>query len=83
MDAPKDLNEKVADLLADDLAENGGGFVTGFYLIAEHVDGEGQDGWLYATPGNQTMSRTTGLIEWARGVARYEQRRHLEDIAED
>lgn len=77
------LAEKISNLVSEDLAEVGGGFVTGFYLIAEYVDGDGHDGWLYAAPDNQTLSRTTGLIEWARGVARYEQQRHLEDATDE
>lgn len=83
MAGPEGLAEKISNLISEELAGTGGGFVTGFYLIAEYVDHESRDGWLYATPDNQTLSRTTGLVEWARGVARYEQQRHLEDVTDE
>lgn len=73
------LNERVQQALAENLAEQGGGMVTGFYLVADVIDDEGGHGWLYATAPDQPLQQSIGLVEWARDCCRYEQWRHLED----
>jgi hypothetical protein len=61
----------------------GGGFVTGWYFVVEYIDTEGDEAWLYATAPEQKAMTTIGLLEWARGVARYEQHRYLDAIADE
>lgn len=77
------LGERIHSLLADHLSSEGGGMVTSFHLVAEFIDSDGDESWLFATAPDQTQTRTVGLIEWARGVARYEQHRYLDDITDD
>lgn len=74
------LNDLVADLLADHLSRAGGGMVTAFHLVAEYVDGDGDEGWLYSTLSGQQQTRTLGLIHWSKGVAEYEQARYMDEI---
>lgn len=79
-----DLAEQVRDLLTEALsAEGGGGMVTGFYLAAEFIDSDGDRGWMYASPDGQGFSQTMGIIEFARGVVRFEQHAYLVELADD
>lgn len=64
------------------LNETGGGLVTSWHFVGDFIDADGEQSWLYATPDGQKVMTTIGLIEWARDVARYEQRRHLDEISE-
>ncbi len=73
-----ELNERVRGFIEAWLGESGGGMVTGFHLIADFVDADGGQSWMYATAPDQKLITTMGLIEWARGVARYEQRMYHE-----
>ena len=74
-----DLAGKLNDVLTEHLAtKTGGGFVTGFHFVAEFIDEDGDEAWLYATLAGQTMSRTLGLIRWSDRLAEYEQRAYLE-----
>jgi hypothetical protein len=76
-----ELSARIASAIADHLGYDG--MLTGFHLVAETIHSDGSTGWLFCTPEGQGMSQTMGLVEWARGVARYEQRRHLEVIERD
>lgn len=78
-----DLPEQVRDLITEALAEEGGGMVTGYYLIAGFIDADGDHGWLYATPEDQQMATTMGLLQWGQGCAQYEQHKYLEEIEGD
>jgi hypothetical protein len=78
-----DLAEQVRDLITQQLAADGGGMVTGFYLAAEFVDGDGDRGWMYASPEGQGLSQTMGIIEFAKGVVRFEQQAYLVELTED
>jgi hypothetical protein len=78
------LEDKVFGVIAEHLAqEEGGGFVTGFYLIADYNDAEGRESWLYATAPDQNLSTTLGMLRVANGAAEYELKRYFDDIAED
>lgn len=77
------LQAKIQRTIDEHVAEEGGGFVTAWHLIAEYIDTEGEESWLYATADNQKAMTTIGLIEWARGVTRYEQHRYLDAIADE
>lgn len=78
-----DLGDQIQGTLNDHLAEDGGGIVTAYHVIAEYIDDDGEHGWLYVTPEDQRQCTTMGLIDWAHGVATYEQQRYLDQIAED
>lgn len=81
-DETHDLGEQVENLIGAHLAESGGGMATGFHLICEFVDGDGEHSWMYVTAPKQTQSRTLGLIHFARGVAEYELQRYLQETIE-
>jgi hypothetical protein len=49
----------------------------------EYIDTEGDEAWVSATAPEQKAMTTIGLLEWARGVARYEQHRYLNAIADE
>lgn len=74
------LPEQVRDLITDHLAADGGGIVTGYCLTVEYVDSDGDDAWMQVVAPDQRLSRTMGLIEFAAGVAHYEQQRYLEEV---
>lgn len=82
-DAERELHDRIHAALSEDLAAEGGGMVTRFYLIAGVIDADGEQCWVYSTPPEQTQTDTLGLIEYARGIAKYEQRRYLEDLEGD
>jgi hypothetical protein len=64
------------------LGENGGGMVTSFYFVAEFIDPDGDQSWVYCTAPDQRMNATFGLLKWAMGCAEYEQRRYLDEMGE-
>jgi hypothetical protein len=78
-----DLQARVQAAIDEHLAENGGGFVTSWHFVADFIDSDGEESWLFATADDQKAMATMGLLEWARGVAQYEQRRYLEDIGDE
>ena len=75
---PATLSDKVNALIAEHLAQEGGGIVLAFHLTAEYIDSEGDESWLYANAPDQRISRTMGLLEWAKGVTLNDQRRYLD-----
>lgn len=59
------------------LGQSGGGMVTSFAFIADIIDADGEERWLWATlPGQKTIT-TAGLVEWLHQVITYESQRHL------
>lgn len=64
-----DLPDLAADLIRDTLtdlvAQRGGGFVTGFSLLAELVDADGERGWLFAQHPDQAPTTTIGQLRFA------------------
>lgn len=82
-EADEDLRERIQASIDNHLATHGGGMVTGWYFIAEYIDPDGDEAWLYATADNQRAITTMGLLKWAVGVAKYEQQRYLNSIAEE
>jgi hypothetical protein len=78
-----ELADSVGATLAEHLAQNGGGFVTSWHLVANLIDGNGEQSWLYATAPDQLQIQTLGLLEWSRGVAHHDQRRYLEGLHDD
>lgn len=77
------LQDKLADLLAAHLAEQGGGIVTAFHLAVEYVNADGADDWLYVNAPDQRQSRTLGLLYWSVGVVAHDQQRYLDRLDED
>jgi hypothetical protein len=82
-EADEDLRTRIQASIDNHLATQGGGIVTGWHFIAEYIDTEGDEAWLYCTAPEQKAMTTIGLLEWARGVARYEQHRYLNTIADE
>lgn len=74
------LQDKLADLLAEHLAEEGGGIVTAFHLTVEYVNAGGADDWLYVNASDQRQSRTLGLLCWSLGVVKHDQQRYLDQL---
>jgi hypothetical protein len=82
--AEAELCARIQDTIDDHLATHeGGGFVTGWYFVAEYIDTEGDEAWLYATAAEQRAIVTMGLLKWAKGVADFEQHRYLNTIADE
>jgi hypothetical protein len=77
------LADRVHAAISEHLADNGGGMVTEYHVIANVIDSDGEQQWIYAVPSEQLLVTTIGLIEWARGVAQYEQRCHLRESGYD
>lgn len=61
------------------LQEAGGGMVTGSVMIVDFVDAGGDQMWAYSVSRDQHMSKTMGLVEWLRGLTKYEQMRHFQE----
>lgn len=80
-DGNGDLASAISAALYDHLAGDNGGMVTGFHVIAEFIDSDGESRMLYEWAPGQRLTTTMGLLEWARGVAAYEQRRFLDDVS--
>lgn len=76
------LADKISAVLYDHLAGENGGMVTGFHVIAEFIDGDGESRMLYEWAPGQRLTTTMGLLRWAQGVADYEQRRFLDEVTE-
>jgi hypothetical protein len=76
-----DLAEAITAAIHDHIAGDTGGMITGFHLVAEYIDADGEQRWLYATAPDQQQSATLGLLHWSLGVAEYEQRRYLDEIS--
>jgi hypothetical protein len=72
-----DVQERLQSALEEHLAASGGGFVRSWHLVADIIDDEGDQAWLYAVADGQQQITTLGLLEWARGIARYEQAAYL------
>lgn len=59
-----DAAEAISNALAEWLASNGGGFVTGFAACFEYVDADGDRAWAVAHHDTQTPAHTLGLLRW-------------------
>jgi hypothetical protein len=77
------LNAAIENAVAQFVAEHGGGMVTAWHYVASVADLDGGHSWLYATAPNQRGITTMGLLQWAEGVAKHEQRRHLSELEGD
>lgn len=80
-DERRNLVDRINEALNDHLS--GQGFITGWHFVADYVDSDGDLAWIYAAPDDQRHTTTLGLIEWARGIARYEQSAYLDTIQRD
>lgn len=80
-DEPRSLVDLINAALSEHL--EGQGFVTSWHFVADYVDADGDLSWIYAAPDDQRQTTTLGLIEWARGIARYEQDAYLDSIRTD
>lgn len=77
------LEERITKTIHEFLDENGGGFPNSFYFIADIIDGEGQQAWLYSTAHDQLTMTTMGLLQWGINLANYEQIEQLMVSDED
>lgn len=77
------LADRISGVLYDHLAGENGGMVTGFHVIAEFIDSDGESRMLYEWAPGQRLTTTMGLLRWAQGVADYEQRRFLDGLGDD
>lgn len=65
MSEGKTLGKVVSETIENYLAENGGGFLTGFLFVAETVQADGQPALRVVTPGEQAPHRSLGLTSFA------------------
>lgn len=73
-------DRSLPDVILDALnAWLGSGMVTAFHLIADFVDEDGDECYVYSTPDGQTHARTLGLIQWAQRLADHDVKVYLED----
>lgn len=77
------IQSKVQAAIDQHLAENGGGFVTGWHFIADFIDEDGDQSWLFATADKQRAMTTMGLLAWANGITAFEQQCYLEELRDD
>ena len=75
--------EAVSEALAQVMAEAGGGFVTGFCLVAEVIDGDGDRGWVTAHADGQSPSATLGMLRWHTLTAEHDVALYLAGDDED
>lgn len=73
------LQECLDEAVREWLEKAGGGFVTGSIMVVDFVDAQGDQMWAWSCTKDQHMSRSMGLVEWLRGLVRYEQKRFLQD----
>ena len=73
----EELGEKIANLIASET----GGIVTGCYTICEYIDGEdgGQNVFFAVSPG-QKATTTAGLLTLADDINRYELSRYVGEM---
>lgn len=78
-----DLGKRISDVVQDYLSETAGGIASSFHIVAEYVNADGQECWMYATPTDQKATTTLGLLRWSLGVADYEQFRYMASLEAD
>ena len=81
-DEPR-LDDRVRDAIEAQLAAEGGGWAVSYHLVVDLIDANGEQGWAYATMPGQLVTTSMGLVEWSRGVLRYEQAVQLDAEADD
>lgn len=55
----------IMDAIAEQLRSDGKpGMVTGYILLAEYVDDDGEPCWLTSHPEDQRLSTSIGQVEW-------------------
>jgi hypothetical protein len=60
-------NEVIANALAEYVEANRpGGMVTHWVVVAEFIDGDGGEGWLFTGPRDQNLNTSLALIEFGR-----------------
>jgi hypothetical protein len=62
---------------------HGEGMLTGFYLVAEFIDSDGDECWFTKSPERQTLTRTLGLMAFARADIEHQTVEYLKALAED
>lgn len=75
-----DISQRIQQAIEEQLAEEGGGFVTSWFLVADSLDREGEPSWIYAAPRDQRQITTMGLLKWSMGIAEYEQNEYLRTL---
>ena len=60
------LRERLQAAIEEHLAEQGGGFVTGFVCAVDMLDEEGDQCLLFTTPDGQRTALSMGLVEYSR-----------------
>lgn len=74
-----DLQECVERAVEEWLKDSGGGMLTGSVLQVEFVDAAGDQMQAWSVSPQQSMTKTMGLVEWLKGVVKYEQKRFLQE----
>lgn len=62
---------------------HGEGMLTGFYLVAEFIDTDGDECWFTKSPERQTLTRTLGLMAFAQADIEYQTVQYLDRLAEE
>lgn len=74
-----EAGEEVTAYLQDRL----NGMVTGLIIAVEYIDDEGAERHFIAGAPNQTMTRTSGLIDFLNAYSAYETGRYIEESFDD
>ena len=77
----RELQDVILDALSDWLGDTG--MVTGFHVIADFIDADGDESYMSAVANGQSQSRTLGLLAWAQRIAEYEVKQYLDTYGED
>ena len=61
----------ILDAIAQQLRDDGiSGMVTGYIMVAEYVDDDGDACYFWAAPGEQRLMTSIGQVEWLRLLLR-------------
>lgn len=74
-----DLQDCLDKAVQEWLESTGGGLVTGSVMLVDFVDAQGDQMWAWSVSRDQNMTKSMGLVEWLRGLVRFEQQRFLQD----
>ncbi len=59
-----ELSARIQAVIETYMAENGGGMLTNFILMASYIDADGARAWMMRVPQQQGLFDTLGLVEW-------------------
>jgi hypothetical protein len=61
---------------------HGDGMLTGYYIVAEFIDADGDECWFTKSPERQTLNKTLGLMAFADADLKYQTQLYLAKLME-